>query len=267
MGCSAPIHPPSRAPMSLRHELIALAHLQAQELQLRQARQQLQALPQERQASVAEVETVKHKLTGAEDGLEASDRARRKLDGELQDCEQDISKYQEQEHLVRTNEQLWAIQEEIRQAQVTKSDLEERILIEMESADELGATIEGLRNKLEAVERHSQKTLEEIDRRAAHLEDKSGRLQAEIDVLKAEVPRDLRETYERVSQVREGVALAEAIDQTCMVCNFRLRPQLFLEVRNMEKVLQCDNCQRILFSRDDLELPLDLELTPPVSGS
>ena len=73
--------------------------------------------------------------------------------------------------------------------------------------------------------------------------------------LRQRISEDLLHRYEDIKKVRGGVAVAEALDETCLACNFTLRPQLYVEVRNVEEVLSCENCRRILFSRQTLEIP------------
>ena len=53
--------------------------------------------------------------------------------------------------------------------------------------------------------------------------------------------------YEMVSRRRKGVAVAEARDGICTICHVRLRPQVFNTVRRNEEIIQCDNCNRILY--------------------
>ena len=43
-----------------------------------------------------------------------------------------------------------------------------------------------------------------------------------------------------------GSGLAEVRDHKCMGCQVMLRPQTYNEVRNGEKVMVCESCQRIL---------------------
>ena len=82
-----------------------------------------------------------------------------------------------------------------------------------------------------------------------------------VDIDSPAVAAELRARYERVKARRHGVAIGEAVEGTCQACNFRLRPQLWLEVLNMETPVQCDNCQRILFARDALELPSTIKVS------
>ncbi len=43
------------------------------------------------------------------------------------------------------------------------------------------------------------------------------------------------------------MAVAEARDGICTICHVRLRPQVFNPVRRNDEILQCDNCNRILY--------------------
>ena len=55
------------------------------------------------------------------------------------------------------------------------------------------------------------------------------------------------DTFERVAQRRNGIAVAEARDGICTICHVRLRPQVFNTVRRNEQIIQCDSCNRILY--------------------
>ena len=54
--------------------------------------------------------------------------------------------------------------------------------------------------------------------------------------------------FEPVSSRRNGVAVAQARDGICMVCHVRLRPQVFNTVLRNDQIVQCDSCNRILYS-------------------
>jgi predicted nucleic acid-binding Zn-ribbon protein len=54
------------------------------------------------------------------------------------------------------------------------------------------------------------------------------------------------DTFQRIAKVR-GTAVARAEGERCTVCQVRLRPAVFAEVRKNEQIVQCDSCNRILF--------------------
>ncbi|MGH9721020.1 MAG: zinc ribbon domain-containing protein [Bryobacteraceae bacterium] len=53
--------------------------------------------------------------------------------------------------------------------------------------------------------------------------------------------------YERVRKSRGGVAIAEAVDGRCSVCQISLRLQFFQDLKHAEKVMCCESCTRILY--------------------
>ena len=61
--------------------------------------------------------------------------------------------------------------------------------------------------------------------------------------------------YDRIAAVRGGIAIAEGVEGRCTACNVRLRPQIWVQVRNAGQVQQCDACKRIVFARAALSLP------------
>ncbi len=246
--------------MSVRDQLTRLVELQAAEIEKRRVDAEIGALPGERAALQAQVEAVRTMLTAAEADREESLKTRRSLEGELQDAEAKLEKYQEHEMLVKTNEQLWAIQGQMKGAQAQIGSIEERILEEMERADGYTGTIAEAGTVLVRVEDEVAVAGRELDARQAERESESADAAARIEAIRADADADLLAVYDRVANVRNGVAIAEALGGTCTACNVQLRPQVSLEVHKMEATLQCDNCKRILFSRDALQLPAELQV-------
>ena len=234
--------------------------MQDAELRLGQIEEELASLPGQRSERQLRVTEAKASIAAAEAEREESLKTHRLREGELQDVEGRIDKYREQEMLVRTNTQLWAIQAEINQAQKAAGKAETKILEEMERADQLESEIQRRGADLEEIERLTRSEIEGIDQRQAELEIDRAKLTTDVHDLRITVDADLRARYERIKGRRGGVAIGEAVDGTCQACNVRLRPQLWLEVLNMETPVQCDNCQRILFARDALELPSSIKV-------
>lgn len=247
--------------MSIREQLKQLTVLQAAELELRRMEAELAAIPGQREAEQRRIKVAGERLAAAEAEREDCLKNRRQHESELKDVEVKLDKYRDQELLVKTNEQLWAIQAEMRQAQEHIDSIEEKILEEMENADALSAAIDLRGDELKVAEREVTSSLRELDASQKRLENERDDEKRHIESAAAEVGDDLRKLYERVKRARGGVAIGEALDGMCMACNVRLRPQLYLEVLNMQAPVRCDNCKRILFSREALELPSSVHVT------
>ncbi len=112
--------------------------------------------------------------------------------------------------------------------------------------------------ELEEKKKERQKELEkgqtEITAMERVLEAERAKLEGELasrkeirGAIRSEISGELFDDYNRIAKTRGGVAMAEAIDERCQVCMVRLRPQMFQELRQGEKIFHCDSCKRILY--------------------
>jgi predicted nucleic acid-binding Zn-ribbon protein len=60
-----------------------------------------------------------------------------------------------------------------------------------------------------------------------------------------------RATYERLSRMRSGFALAEARDYSCMACRMKIRPQVFSDIRRGDSIITCESCGRIFYFKGE----------------
>src|SRR5262249_12754966 len=72
-------------------------------------------------------------------------------------------------------------------------------------------------------------------------------LRAERGPMIQSLSPDARATYERLSRMRSGFALAEARDYSCMACRMKIRPQVFADIRKGDSIITCESCGRILY--------------------
>lgn len=246
--------------MTIKDQLVHLVGLQSAELEQRRIERELAALPGEREALAARIGDAEEGVEAARHQGEEAAKDRRRLEGELQNAEARIDKYRDQEMQVRRNEELWALQGEMRTVQDKIEGLEVQILEEMERADTALASVREREGALGEVRREVELQLREIDDRQRELEAERNETIGRIRELRAAIPEELLATYDRIRSVRKGLGIAAMADGGCTACQVRQRPQLALEVQKMEEVRQCDNCKRILFSRDALQVPSDVQV-------
>ena len=90
------------------------------------------------------------------------------------------------------------------------------------------------RGKLEAQAEADSGELEELRGRRANLENA--------------LPGEYVSRYRRIASARNGQAIAFLVEQNCSACHVRLRPQLIADVKTGKRIIQCENCSRILIS-------------------
>jgi len=227
-------------------DLEKLVRLQRAESDLRRVEAELAEAPKQRAALEARLAEEKARLDGAREAIAASQKARRQLEGDLQDLEAKRSRYKGQLMEVKTNKEYTAMLHEIEAVEREVRAREDQILAEMEKAESLGVEVKREEAAFDAIEAQNRSEGRVLEERAASLRNEAGRLAADRDAVAATVPSELRELFQRVARLR-GIAVAEAKDAMCLLCHVKLRPQMYLDLKRNEQIVQCPACSRILF--------------------
>ncbi len=239
-------------------DLKKLIRLQAIDLAIQELRRETGAFPAK---SKALDEKLSNALAGVEKtkgAIKSNQSGRKEQESKVTDLEAKVSKYREQLMSVKTNEEYKAMVKEIDYSQEAISKVEDQILTLMEASETLAQELKAA----EAVLREDEKivqtdrvSLEEINRKdtaalEAYLEERTG--------LEKEISEDVLKRYEKVRHARGGIALASATNEECDVCNVRMRPQVFQEVRRNDNIIACESCRRILYDPENLDHPFEV---------
>ena len=234
--------------------LIALQQLDSAALD---AERRLADEPEREKALDTRIEAARQAVTAAKEKLADNLSARRAIEKDVAVHQARLSKFRDQTMAVKTNQELHAIQHQIAFAETEVKALEDKVLEGMLEADDLTATAKRADAALVA----EQKAVEQ-DRRAIAVEQTEmqavvERVRGERSQLVAAMNPQVLATFQRVSQRRNGVAMAPARDGVCTICHVRLRPQVFNTVLKNEQILQCDHCNRILYYKPVAAAPAD----------
>jgi hypothetical protein len=230
-------------------DLEKLMVLQSHDVEAKRLRDEMAALPKR----VAELE-VKAKATQGQRavvvGLIAKEETlRRRQELDIKDHQAKMAKVRKQLDLATTTVQVTAFEHEIAFAQGEVDRLENAELESMERSEELAA------QKARADEAvASGETILERERvRAAETiaQDKTALAAVEEQraAVRAEIGEDALSTYDRIAKSK-GVAISEAINQKCTVCQMMIRPQKWNDLRerdNNETMMSCESCGRLLY--------------------
>jgi predicted nucleic acid-binding Zn-ribbon protein len=186
------------------------------------------------------------RLEAAREGLETSQKTRRQNETEVQDLETRRSKYKGQLMEVKTNKEYTAMLHEIEAVEREIRSREDQILEEMERAETLTEQVAREEEAFRSVEEAARGEAAELEARKARLEDEHERVARERAEVEPGISEDLLQLYQRVAKLR-GTGMAEARDGMCQTCHVKLRPQVWVDVRQKEGVVQCAACNRILY--------------------
>ncbi len=105
-----------------------------------------------------------------------------------------------------------------------------------------------LKEDLEAKRSNLDERLEEARRRRAEME----KLRADTG---AEVPRPVLDRYEFIRRRLAHPVIVPVTAGVCAGCRIAVPPQIFIELQGGHKILNCPNCQRLIYWSEHLQPP------------
>jgi predicted nucleic acid-binding Zn-ribbon protein len=227
-------------------DLDAMVRLQHAEAARRRAEGALAEVPKARAELLARLQAERSRLDAAKAAFEACQKSRRAHEAAVQDLETKRSKYKGQLMEVKTNKEYTAMLHEIETVEREIRSREDQVLAEMERAEGLSAEVKREEALFRAEEERAKGEEETLEERGRKLDAEVKRLAVDCETVAAAVPPARLELFRRVAKVR-GDAVAEARDETCVACHVRLRPQMFMEIKRNDEIVQCPSCGRVLY--------------------
>jgi predicted nucleic acid-binding Zn-ribbon protein len=232
----------------LKAELEQLVALQNVDMGIRRLKSDLESIPRRRAEIESEFDQRAFEFKALQQTGETARTTRAALDKELAEQRTRMEKA-ERDLMASNNAKVY--EAAIRERDAAKkhiSELETKVLEQMEAAEsaekqlaEREPEFARLRaeheERLRAFEEQTRAQTEEVEER-----------RRERERMFAALPPGVKSTYQRiVARIRDGVALAEARNGSCSACFMALRPQAMAEIRRGEEIIQCENCNRILY--------------------
>jgi predicted nucleic acid-binding Zn-ribbon protein len=246
-------------------DLKTLIDLQRVDQQIADLSSQIETFPSKIQAIEKQLNDFIHAHEERQQHLSSNQKERRDMEGDIQLIRQKISKHKDQLYLVKTNEQYRAMLKEIEGEEANIRKIEDLILEKMIESEELQKLVNEAAGRLDSEKARVAQEKASLEGAAnASKEERDHSVQERRD-LAAKLNGDILGRYERVRKGRGGQALAEVRDGKCMGCNVLLRPQLYYDVRAGEGLYECENCTRILYSREWLSAAAETDGAQPVA--
>ncbi len=227
-------------------DLEKLIALQAADGEIERLNQEIALLPRRVVAIESKLADTRARIEKAKAAIAAIQKDRKKLDTEVQDHQQKISKYRDQSLAVKTNEQYKALLQEITFAEQGIRGCEDKILEGM-------LAIEAQEKNQKAAEAELKQETAEIEQEKAEARARTEEDQKQLadwaarrNLLRSEISPDVVPYYDRVVKLRKS-GVSEVRDGKCIACNVMLRPQTYNDVRANDRVIACDSCGRILY--------------------
>ena len=186
-------------------------------------------------------------VTLAKKNMAQNQKKRRELEVEVKDIKEQISKYNRQLNEVKTNREYSSLLKEIEEGRQKVNDLEDEIISEMLSADEIEDEIKATSQKYSEAEETFSKEKDALQKEKKGLEAKRAKLTQEKEELTPKIPSEQLNLYLKIFKEKRGIALSPVNEEFCSMCHLRIRPQVINELKGKDKIILCENCGRILY--------------------
>ena len=244
----------------MQADLERLIDLQQADLRLRELNTLIRVFPHLRKETEQKLVTAHQILKSAQEAKTHNATERKKLELDVQQFTEKIEKFKSQMSEVKTNEAYRALQHEIAHVEKEKAGAEDRELEAMVGADSFDVQIKEAEAEVKVAERDINADLKRLDGDQKVREDEAAKLNTHREELRSGISEESLDEYERLAGAKDGQALAEARDEICQACMTQLRPQIFMEVRNREKLHTCGTCHRILYFAEPPTVDVEKEM-------
>src|SRR6185295_4279491 len=224
---------------------------------LREAEGRLQGIPDWMRELHDEHEARKGEIQALEDTAEEASRQRRTAESAVQDAQEKLKKYQQQINRVSTQREYGALLQEIDTVKGQISGQEEQAFSSLERYEQAQKDLTALRERFRDVEERYGAEMARWEGEKPEISRQAEDLRGRISDLKQRLPRNLVSQFERILERYPAGAVAPVrpIERPgrgqrewhCAECNYRVRPQVVVEIRDGSVLVQCDSCKRILY--------------------
>jgi predicted nucleic acid-binding Zn-ribbon protein len=239
----------------MHSDLVHLVALQRIDLAIEDARRLIATVPERSAALDARIESARAAMAVAKDRKAANDTARRDIERDRATVRARRSKYQDQTMAVKTNKEFHALQHEMQIADEEIARYDDRDLELMMEADEIAAALKAADSALKEAERTVAADREALEREAKDAAARIETLGHERVDIRNLISKESLGTFERVGKPRKGVAMSPLAGDLCSICHVKVRPHILQQVKRGEDVMQCENCQRILYFPPAVAVP------------
>jgi predicted nucleic acid-binding Zn-ribbon protein len=232
----------------VKAELKHLIALQNADSNIRRLQAEIEAIPKRRAEIEKEFDQRAFQIRELEKARDEARSERARLETEV--LEQRAKQERAERNLMSSTKQdeYTAAIREADAARKHISQLETQILEKMEAFEQAESQLKEHEPEMQRLSAEMQVRVKEFEEQTRTQAEELAANRAERERLAATLPKPMSSLYNRIStRIRDGIAVAEARNNSCTACFMSLRPQVMAEIRRGEDVITCDNCNRILY--------------------
>jgi len=231
----------------VREDMKALVEVQGIDSDIAKKVAIMEAIPKKVSSVEQPLREARSLYEKAKQRYEAHVKKKKEKEGLLDEINEKIRKLRGRTSEIKTNKEYQAHLKEIEAVETQQRGVEEEVLFLMEAVDTAQRELKGDEGKVKIEE-------ERIEAFKKKLEEEVGETEKELDELKLQreqlvkgIEGELYHLYVQLLEAKKGLAVVETRGEVCQGCYMNIPPQLFVEIKKNEKIIQCPQCNRILY--------------------
>jgi predicted nucleic acid-binding Zn-ribbon protein len=177
-------------------------------------------------------------ILASEQDAEEAGRERQAADVAIQEAQEKLKRYQQQINRVTNQREYGALLHEIDTVKREITTLEEQGLAAIERIDTANQALAELRESFREIDEQYAAEAAKWEREKPGVAREAAEIRKRIVDLRGQLPKGVLALFERIG--------SSQFEWHCSACNFRVRPQVVVEIRTQGTLVQCDSCKRIL---------------------
>ncbi len=245
----------------MNQNLQNILELQSALTRLSEAEQRLHGIPDWMRELHEEHTTRQTEIQALEETAAEAARQRRAAEAAVQDAQEKLKKYQQQINKVSTQREYGALLQEIDTVKGQISSGEEAAFSALAQSEKSDQELATLRESFREIEERYAAEMTRWEAEKPEVARQVEELKTRVAELKTRLPRGIVAQFERILDRYPGGATApvrpierpgqKQREWHCLACNYRVRPQVVVEIRNGDSLVQCDSCKRILYFEEE----------------
>lgn len=237
----------------MNDQLKKLIELQAIDREILEFDHLLASVPRQIKSGQADMDAVKKELEQAREVIADMKKSNKQLEADVQSENDHMAKIKTKLTAVKTNKEYSAILVEVESVKKKVSAFEDKELEIMESLEEKAS-------ELPAIESRYKEEENNFKEYKAKKEAEYERVKGELEIVKSRRREILKtiepkraELYDKILKRNDGLAVVAVRESVCQGCFQHLRPQVVIDVKIGEEIVECAHCYRFLYWGEENE--------------
>jgi uncharacterized protein len=221
--------------------------IQDRDRKLRQLKVELRNAPIDKKSLETKLAGVSAALDAAKLKAKEIEVKRKELENEVRARQDRILKYEQQKLATKKNDEYQAFDHAIESLKKEIAGIEDKELELMEAAEVQKPIIAAADKQASETKAMVQRQIADIEAKIQAIEGQQKEVQADRERLAKEVDEDLLDTYQRLFDKKDGIAVAALANELCQGCHVKAQTHIIHAVKAAKEVTTCLNCGRILY--------------------